>query len=90
MCSADRGEQNKLGALYILPSYQQMGIGSKLIGKALGWLGEEKPVYLEVVEYNTGAIGFYRKSGFEVEGKADDYVFPTGKSMPLLRMVKRF
>lgn len=90
MCSADRGDRNKLGALYILPSYQQIGVGSRLIGKALEWLGEGKPVYLEVVEFNTGVIEFYRKSGFEVEGKADDYVFPAGKSMPLLWMVKYF
>ncbi len=90
MCSADRGEQNKLGALYVLPSYQKMGAGSRLIEEALGWLGEEKPVFLEVAEFNTGVIDFYRRFGFEVEGKADDHVLPTGKSIPLLRMVRYF
>lgn len=90
MCSADRGERNKLGALYVLPSYQGMGVGKSLIGKALEWLGEEKPVYLEVAEFNTGAIAFYIRFGFEVEGKADDHIFPTGKSMPLLWMVRYF
>lgn len=91
MCAADKGEEkNKISALYILPSYQGVGIGTKLFEKALEWLGEEKLISLEVAKFNSSAAAFYSKFGFEVKEKADDYIFPTGKRMPLLRMEKIF
>src|SRR6185437_17012513 len=48
-------EKNKIRALYVLPEYQNQGIGSVLIKKALYWLGDEKALICEVVSYNTHA-----------------------------------
>lgn len=91
MCSADKGEKmNILSALYVLPSYQRMGVGCRLLEKAFAWLGGEKPISLEVVEYNADAIVFYKRCGFEITGDADSYIFPGGKQMPLLEMIKYF
>jgi ribosomal protein S18 acetylase RimI-like enzyme len=79
-----------LDTVYILPSYQRMGVGCRLLEKAFAWLGEEKSISLEVVEYNAGAIAFYQRCGFEIAKKADSYIFPSGKQMPLLEMIKNF
>ena len=56
--------QNKVRALYVLPEFQKLGIGTALMLKALKWLGDEKEVISEVVEYNNPAIMFYKKFGF--------------------------
>jgi len=91
MCWVERKDgYNKIGSLYLLPSYQRMGIGKRLMEKALSWLGEEKKIKLGVATYNSDAIEFYRKFGFEFLCKGEDYVFPNGKKMPILQMVKYF
>lgn len=90
MCSAERhDETNHLGALYVHPNYQQMGIGQKLAEVAYGWLGNEKDIDLEVAVHNTGAMEFYKKAGFELSGPSDGCAYVKGKKIPLLRMIKR-
>ena len=58
----------RIGSIYILPTFQGKGIGQELIAQAVAYLGREKPIALEVVVYNTGAIGFYKKLGFIASG----------------------
>lgn len=89
-CMAEKGEKNKIGAIYILPQFQRKGIGKKLMKKALAWLGKEKDIYVNVVSYNQKAISFYQSLGFIKTGKtvkekgAD---LPSGKSLPEIEMV---
>jgi len=81
-----------LGGFYILPVYQSMGIGKKLIKEILDWLGDDKDIHLEVVTYNIKAINFYKKFGFVENGLIHTEVakISTGKEMPEIDMIKRF
>ncbi len=58
-----------VGALYVLPEAQGMGIGSKLMQRILDWHGDDQDIFLAVAEYNTKSMGFYKKFGFQPTGK---------------------
>ncbi|MFC2143293.1 GNAT family N-acetyltransferase [Candidatus Aenigmatarchaeota archaeon] len=57
--------------LYILPSYQKKGIGSKLLKAAINHFKSAKALELEVLEVNNNAIEFYKKKGFVVSKKKE-------------------
>ncbi|OGZ26773.1 MAG: hypothetical protein A2365_01720 [Candidatus Nealsonbacteria bacterium RIFOXYB1_FULL_40_15] len=79
-------EYNELG-IYILPKFQSMGIGGRLIKKAFKWLGEEKKIRISVVGYNAKAINFYSKHGF-IKIKNENHKLPSGKNLPTIMMIK--
>jgi len=83
------GGQRRLGALYVLPEAQGMGLGAQLIRRALRWHGAHD-VYLRVAEYNHRAIEFYERFGFEPTGRrfADEEGRELGASIPELEMVR--
>ncbi len=86
-----KGEQyNSIEAVHILPEFQGKGIGTKLIKKALEWLGNNKPVSLEVVTYNINAQRLYYRLGFKKQSDTTCYTItlPNGKQIPKLLMVK--
>lgn len=58
--------RRRVGQLFVSPTLQGKGIGSKLLQKALEWHGPHTEIYLEVVSYNQDAINFYKSFGFEV------------------------
>lgn len=90
MCSAEKEvDECKIGALYVLPDYQRAGLGRRFLSEAMGWLGDEKDISLGVAEYNTGAIRFYEKNGFEISGPMEGFELACGKKIPLLGMVKK-
>jgi len=70
MVSAGRTDGNiiKIYQLYVLPSHQRRGIGSKLMNAAIKHFGARK-VVLEVEEGNEKGIAFYRKFGFTYSSK---------------------
>jgi ribosomal protein S18 acetylase RimI-like enzyme len=80
---------NRIGSIYILPEYQHMGIGGKLIRKAIKWLGKDKKICLKVAAYNKNAIGFYKKNGFMDIGITDPIELPSGKTVPAVWMELR-
>lgn len=84
--------KDRILAIYVLPKYQSMGIGSKLITKALKWLGNRKTIYINVVEYNLNAINFYKKHGFAETGKSgvldSAASLPSGKTLPEIELIK--
>jgi ribosomal protein S18 acetylase RimI-like enzyme len=64
----------------LLPQFRGQGIGTKLTEKALAAaraFGLHR-VELTVREHNTGAIGLYKKQGFEIEGVQRDAVLVDG------------
>ncbi len=86
------GTTNKLGAVYLLPTYQGKGLGKKLITQTLDWLGNEKDITVDVVAYNKKAIQVYEHLGFTMVGPTpaqDVATLASGKIMPEVRMVKR-
>ncbi len=53
-----------LSRLYILPAYQRVGLGSRLLRATLAPFPGAKVVSLEVAPENTAAIAFYERHGF--------------------------
>ena len=60
-CLCDDGE---LDDFYVLPLFQNMGIGSEIMRKCIA--ESEKPLYLYVFNRNIRAISFYERFGFTV------------------------
>lgn len=93
-CYARSDKGNLVQALYILPEYQNQGIGSKLLKEALGWFDPKEDVFLGVVVYNQKAMNFYTKFGFIKTGKdvEDKETLPhlsSDKVIPSIEMVKQ-
>lgn len=57
--------QRRVGALYVCPKLQGIGIGSRLLQQAIDWHGREEDIFVRVVAYNDRAIGLYRNFGFQ-------------------------
>ena len=75
---------HKMEALFVHPSFHRAGIGSRLARHAVVELGATA---VDVNEQNTGAVAFYRRIGFEIEGRSE--LDSTGKPFPLLHMRKQ-
>lgn len=90
-CMAQReGKSGRLGAIYLLPEYQGLGLGRKLADVALEWLGA-RDIFVNVVSYNQKAILFYERCGFVKTGKVvEDAVasLPSGKVLPEIEMMR--
>ncbi len=91
LCTDEQGRR-RIGAMYVAPEAQGMGIGGKLMRHALDVLGHDKDIYLDVVSYNQNAIDFYKHFGFEKtnaivldDEEAPDYVV----QLPNIEMVLR-
>jgi ribosomal protein S18 acetylase RimI-like enzyme len=86
----DEQNRRRIGAIYVAPEAQGMGIGGKLMRQVLDLYGRDQDIFLEVVSYNQNAIDFYKRFGFEPtdaivpeeEGRPD-YL----KSLPQIEMV---
>jgi GNAT superfamily N-acetyltransferase len=76
--------QRRVGAMYVAPDMQGQGIGGKLLKKALEWHGVGNDVYVQVVSYNSSAIGFYEHFGFEKTGKEFPAEFDEVQGIKLL------
>jgi ribosomal protein S18 acetylase RimI-like enzyme len=84
--SRDDPDALKLGQLYVLESHRGQGLGRFVLGNVESRSRElgRHILTLQVNKRNTGAIGFYRRAGFEVVREAvfdigagfvmDDYV----------------
>jgi len=92
-CIARKEEKNnRIGAIYLLPSYQGQGVGGRLIEAALNWLGVDKDIYVNVASYNDNATRFYERYGFvktekDISNPVAD--LPSGKSIPETEMVRK-
>lgn len=68
-------EESELLNLAVNPNYQRMGIGKKLLQRALHDQAEEQveKIFLEVREANHCARNFYLKNGFKEIGRRKSY-----------------
>lgn len=60
-------EDGELDDFYVLPGFQNRGIGSKILEKCI--FDSVNPLYLYVFSGNIRAISFYEKHGFSVREK---------------------
>jgi len=87
LCKLEEGIW-KLNSIYLLEEYQGQGIGGSLVKKALALIGD-KLVEFQCAKYNTSAIEFYKRHGFEVvDDKAGELKLPGGAVIPLVKMRK--
>jgi len=73
----------KMEALFVHPTCRRSGVGRRLARHAVVELGA---TIVDVNEQNHQAVGFYRRLGFEVEGRSA--VDSMGKPFPLLHLRK--
>ncbi|PKH37395.1 Acetyltransferase (GNAT) family protein [Nocardioides alpinus] len=67
------GEREVMWKLYVHPDHQGLGLGSRLLAE-IETLVEGDELWLEVVDGNDRAVGFYEAHGFaEVERSADPH-----------------
>ena len=73
---------------YILPNYQNRGIGKKLLAMAIG--DNKNDILVDVIDFNEKAISFYKKYGFIFLRKEKNNARPLlfGKTLDLIRMKK--
>ena len=57
----------ELDDLYVLPGFQNRGIGTEILKKCIA--ESKEPLYLYVFTRNVRAISFYERFGFEVREK---------------------
>ncbi len=84
MVSAGKIDENtvRIFQLYVLPSHQRKGIGSKLMDAAIQHFRGAAKVVLDVEEGNKKGISFYRKYGFTYPRKT--VVKVAGEEIPCL------
>ncbi len=87
-------ENNRVGAIYVLPAYQGRGSGQLLIEKAFSWLGNKKNILINVARYNRQTIDFYKKFSFVETGKKgtldEAAKLPSGKFIPEIELLRDF
>jgi ADP-ribose pyrophosphatase YjhB (NUDIX family) len=89
--TCERDDENEINVFYVDLDYHRQGIGTKLLGYALSELDPSKKVIVKVASYNSNAINFYEKFGFEIVGPFDDPdgKLPNGKVIPEIKMIKK-
>ncbi|MBA1192673.1 GNAT family N-acetyltransferase [Pseudomonas entomophila] len=73
--------QQRLDMLFVAPTHQGQGIGTRLLTHAIETLGVRT---LDVNEQNPRALDFYRRHGFEITGRAE--TDGLGQPYPLLHL----
>ncbi len=83
-----KNNHGEIDMFYILPSYQGLGIGKKLLESVTK--KHRSDIIVDVVDFNQNAICFYLKNNFTFVGKEENNArpLPSGKKMGLIRMKK--
>jgi RimJ/RimL family protein N-acetyltransferase len=80
--SAKKARHIRVLGMLIVDGYREQGIGTKLMGHALGWAREQpgvEKVVLGVFSNNERALRLYEKFGFKVEGVRKRHYYIEGK-----------
>ena len=82
----------RLKMLYVLPKYQNIGVGSALMRELLQRNRHRSEIVLNVAQYNRQAILFYRKFGFRNSKRKVQTSLerlPNGVIIPEIMMVRK-
>ncbi|MES2724185.1 MAG: GNAT family N-acetyltransferase [Pseudomonadota bacterium] len=60
----------ELDWLMVDPAFHGSGVAAGLMQAGIAWLGQDQPMWLNVIAYNARAIAFYEKFGFAVDPDA--------------------
>ena len=63
-------DDRELDWIMVHPDFHGTGVAIALMEAGIAWLGDDRPLWLNVIRDNGRAIGFYRKFGFEVDPEA--------------------
>jgi ribosomal protein S18 acetylase RimI-like enzyme len=76
--------------LHVLPAFQGRGLGVALVERCAAWARRRgyRQLVLYVFESNVRALGFYRATGWRIDGREMHPLVTEGEA-PVLRMVKR-
>ncbi len=83
-------DNNQLKTIYILPEYQNKGIGKMLWNEVKKYCDPGKDTIVQVATYNTNAIEFYKKLGFVDTGKRftdEHFRMKSGAVLPEMEMI---
>ncbi|MEI4770741.1 GNAT family N-acetyltransferase [Psychrobacillus sp. FJAT-51614] len=69
----DEDGDAELTAIYVLPEYQQIGYGKKLLLAGLNEMPTGRQLFVYVESKNDGARAFYEHFGFECLEEFDEY-----------------
>ena len=60
-------DSRELDWLMVDPAFHGRGVADVLMTAGVDWLGRDRPMWLNVLQHNERAIGFYRRHDFEVD-----------------------
>jgi ribosomal protein S18 acetylase RimI-like enzyme len=78
-------------AIYVLPEYQRLGIGSAIWREIEKLRGSNRKIIVQVATYNADAIEFYRRCGFRDTGKRWEekkFRLRSGTAIPAMEMAR--
>ncbi len=84
------GLLNTIDYAHVLPEFQGNGYGRKLASRAIEWLGDDRPIWIEVAKHNERGKKFWERLGFvmtRAEAKKPK-VMSSGIVLPHIEMVK--
>lgn len=87
-----REDKDAMQAIYVLPEYQRLGIGSAFWREIEKLLDSNREIIVQVATYNTGAIEFYKRCGFRDTGKRWEekkFRLRSGTAIPSMEMVAK-
>lgn len=61
---------HELDWLMVRPKFHGTPVSGALMRRGMDWLGLDKPMWLNVIAFNTRAIRFYQKFGFVIDDNA--------------------
>lgn len=70
-------DNRELDWLMVDPAFHGRGVADALMRAGVEWLGRDRPMWLNVLQHNERAIGFYRRHDFHVDPDArTDHLIP--------------
>lgn len=85
-------DKSVMEAIYVLPEYQGLGIGSAIWRETQKLLDSNSEIIVQVATYNTDAIEFYKRCGFRDTGKRWEekkFKLRSGAAIPAMEMVAK-